>query len=57
MILIMVHKPLKPGFADAVEVQKHLLADGLRPIKEAVRWTSFSFFPDCFNRRKSLNVC
>ena len=41
----MVHKPLKPGFADAVEVQKHLLADGLRPIKEAVRWTSFSFSP------------
>ena len=57
MILIMVHKPLKPGFADAVEVQKHLLADGLRPIKEAVRWTSFSFFPDCFNHHKSLNVC
>ena len=44
-------------FADALEVQKHLLADGLRPIKEAVWWTSFSFFPDCFNCRKSLNVC
>ena len=56
MILIVVYKLLKLGFADAVEVQKHL-ADGLRPIKKAVSWLFFFFSPCYFNRHKNLNVC
>ena len=41
MVLIMFQEPLKPGLTDAVHVQKHFFAHGLRLIEKAVRWNSF----------------
>ena len=57
MIVIMVYKPLKPRFAGTIEVDKHLLTNGLSVVKEVVRWILFSFFAGYFNRCESLNVC
>jgi len=45
MVLIMFQEPLKPGLTDAVHMQKHFLADGMRLIEKAVSWNSFSFSP------------
>ena len=56
MIVIVVYKPLKPRIADTIEVEKHVLTNGLSMVKKAVRWISFSFFAGCFNRCESLNV-
>ena len=57
MVLIMFQEPLKPRLTDAVHVQKHFFANGMRLIEKAVSWNSFSFPPGYFSRRESLKVC